>query len=151
MVTATSNLLIASILRKGVTYIHSAAYEPSVITLIHFLQKQGVQIIAGYDHTIEITGVSELPSHANFTNDYDYLESGTYIIAATLAAKNFLDIKHACISEHARFLQLLSRMGISTETLPNDTLRVHRAKKIYPIQLQTNIFPGITSDLQSPL
>ncbi len=38
MVTATENLLIASVLRDGTTHIHGAAYEPHVIDLVNFLR-----------------------------------------------------------------------------------------------------------------
>ncbi len=52
MVTATENLLTASVLRDGVTFIRLAAYEPHVIDLVNFFRHAGVEIETLYDHTI---------------------------------------------------------------------------------------------------
>ena len=54
MVTATENLLIASILRKGKTIIHNAAYEPHVIDLVNFFRSAGVSITTDYNHIITV-------------------------------------------------------------------------------------------------
>ena len=55
MVTATENLLTASVLREGDTYIRLSAYEPHVIDLVNFFRHAGVNIETQYDHTIFVT------------------------------------------------------------------------------------------------
>ncbi|MFZ4460994.1 MAG: UDP-N-acetylglucosamine 1-carboxyvinyltransferase [Patescibacteria group bacterium] len=151
MVTATENLLTASVLRDGVTYIHNAAYEPHVIDLVNFFRAQGIEIETRYDHVIVIKGVTELPEHAEYTVAYDYLESGTFVVIGALASEKYIDIEHACIPDLNRFLERLSVAGVHTEDLGNDTLRVYRAEHLKAIDVQTNVFPGVPSDLQSPL
>ncbi len=151
MVTATENLLIASVIRDGVTYIHNAAYEPHVIDLVNFFRSQGIEIETRYDHVIIVKGVSKLPEQAEYTVIYDYLESGTFVVMGALASKNFIDIEHACISDLNRFLNRLAAIGVRTEDRWNDTLRVYKSTHLKATDIQTNVFPGIPSDLQSPM
>lgn len=151
MVTATENLLTASVNRDGVTYIHNAAYEPHVIDLVNFFRTQGIEIETRYDHVIIVKGVKELPEHAEYKVAYDYLESGTFVVIGALASEKYIDIEHACIPDLNRFLERLSVAGVHTEDLGNDTLRVYRAEHLKAIDVQTNVFPGVPSDLQSPL
>ena len=75
MVTATENLLTASVLRKGTTVIHNAAYEPHVIDLVNALRGAGVQIETRYNHQIVVQGVDALPKKLEHTITTDYLES----------------------------------------------------------------------------
>ncbi len=72
------------------------------------------------------------------------------MIIGALAAKEYIDIHHAAIGDLDAFLERVHSTGVVTEDLGNDVLRVHRAKNIQPVDLQTNIFPGVPSDLQSP-
>ena len=150
MVTATENLLSAAVLRDGVTLIRLAAYEPHVIDLVRFYQNAGIEIDIGYDHTIRVVGVDAVKSHTEYHVTTDYLESGTFVIAGALAATTHIDIKNAGISDLRAFLERLHKTGVITENLGDDTLRVHRATELKAIDFQSNIFPGVPSDLGSP-
>jgi UDP-N-acetylglucosamine 1-carboxyvinyltransferase len=150
MVTATENLLTASVLREGVTHIHNAAYEPHVIDLVNFLRSAGVAIETRYDHRIIVQGCSSLPKQVEYTITSDYLEAGTFVIIGALAAESFIDIHHAAISDLDAFLERVHATGVVTEDRGGDVLRVYRAQHLRPVDLQTNIFPGVPSDLQSP-
>ncbi|MDD2745758.1 MAG: UDP-N-acetylglucosamine 1-carboxyvinyltransferase [Candidatus Gracilibacteria bacterium] len=151
MVTATENLLTASVMRSGTTIIHNAAYEPHVIDLVNALRSAGVQIETRYNHQIIVQGVEKLPTKLEYTITSDYLESGTFVILGALASKTHIDIEHAAISDLDAFLERVHAIGVRTEDLGNDTLRVFRSRNLTAIDLQTNIFPGVPSDLQSPL
>ena len=80
----------------------------------------------------------------------DYIESWTYIIIGALIAEDFLTIKNARIEDLYMFLEKLKEAWVRVEDMWNDTLKVYRADKIHSLSIQTNIFPGFPTDLQSP-
>ncbi len=90
--------------RKGTTRIFLSAIEPHVMSLIEFLNTHGARISIGYDHTIEIIGVSSLQENATGAVIADYIESGTFIVMGALASRDYLDIKDARIMDLHAFL-----------------------------------------------
>lgn len=151
MVTATENLLTASVLREGTTVIHNAAYEPHVIDLVNSLRSAGVSIETRYNHQIVVHGVASLPKQLEYTITSDYLESGTFVIIGALASAQYIDIMNARIADLDAFLERAHSIGVRTENLGNDTLRVFRSRDLVARDIQTNIFPWVPSDLQSPI
>lgn len=150
MVTATENLITGNVMRPGKTHIHSAAIEPHVMNLVHFLKWVGADITVNYDHTIDINGVETLASHGKHTIIHDYIESGTFIILWALASESYIDIVHARIGDLTTFLGKCREIGVRFEDLGDDTLRVYRSPNLKAVKFQTNIFPGFPTDLQSP-
>ncbi len=149
-VSSTENLIVANVLRNWVTIIKSAAIEPHVMNLISFLRRAGADIKIRYNHEIIISWVSKLSSDFEFEVVTDYIESGTYMIIWALASKEYLDIVDARIDDLYVFIEKLKEAWVRVEDLWNDTLRVYRAEKLKAIQVQTNLFPGFPTDLQSP-
>ena len=150
-VTPTENLIVANVLRKGKTTIRLSAIEPHVLNLIDFLREAWAEIFIRYDHTIIINGVSELKSDFYFRVVSDYIQAGTYIIIWALASKKYIDIENARIDDLYSFLEKLRESWVEFEDLWNDTLRVYKSESLKPVNIQTNIFPGFPTDLQSPL
>lgn len=99
-VTATENIVLASVLKKGTTVIHGAAPEPYVQDVCHMLNKMGAQISGIGTNTLTIQGVEKLHgvSHAVMP---DPIEMGTFIALAA-ATKSRLTIKN-CVPEFIRF------------------------------------------------
>lgn len=149
-VWSTENILVASVLRLWKTIIRNAATEPHVMNLIDFLRKAWANIKIRYNHEIIIEGVSALKSSFSFPIIHDYIESGTFMIIAALASKEYLDIENACIDDLYSFIEKLKEAWVTVEELGNDTLRVYKADKIEWIWVQTNVFPGFPTDIQSP-
>ena len=149
-VTATENALVTHVLRSGRTIIHLAAIEPHVICIIDMLRQAGAHITIRHDHTIEIQGVDHLTDTIEYTVIHDYIESGTFVILGALTARDHIDIHHARIMDLGSFLWRAREAGIRYEDLGNDTLRVYRSHELSAVKLQTNIFPGFPTDLQSP-
>lgn len=149
-VTATEALILANVTRKGLTRIFLSAIEPHVITLIEFLRAHGAKIAVGYDHTIEIEGVESMSEEAEGRVIADYIESGTFAVAAALNAKEYVDIVDARVGDLRAFLVKMAEAGVRYEILPNDTLRVYRSHSLRPVRIQTNFYPGFPTDLQSP-
>lgn len=82
-VTATENLLMASVLADGKTEIYNAACEPHIVDLANMLNQMGAQIEGAGTNLIRVTGVSSLHG-ATVRVGCDYIEAGSYIAAAAV-------------------------------------------------------------------
>jgi len=149
-VTVTENLLVANVLRKGTTTIRLAAIEPHVMNLVDFLRKAGANISIRYDHTIIVEWVEELKWNFEFEVVSDYIQSGSYMVIWALCSKEYIDIENARIEDLFFFIQKLKEIWVKIENLWNDKVRVYRSKNLKSTNIQTNIFPGFPTDLQSP-
>src|SRR5207245_9912956 len=81
-VLGTANVMMAAVLAEGVTLIESAACEPEVVDLAHFLNRMGARIVGAGSPTITINGVKELHG-AEHEVIPDRIETATFAIAAT--------------------------------------------------------------------
>lgn len=149
-VTSTENLIVANVLRPGVTTIELAAIEPHVMNLVTFLREAGADIKIRYNHTILVTGVKELKKEVQSEVISDYIESATFMVLAAITSKKYIDIKNARIEDLYAFILKLKEAGVKLEDLWNDTLRVYRSDNLKPVNIQTNIFPGFPTDAGSP-
>jgi UDP-N-acetylglucosamine 1-carboxyvinyltransferase len=91
-VTATENIIIASVLLFGTTKIYGAASDPYVSDLCHFLNSIGAKISGVGSHELIITGVHEFTSGKHFIM-YDPIEMGTFIALAA-GTKSHLTVKN---------------------------------------------------------
>lgn len=80
----------------------------------------------------------------------DYIVSGTLAIIGALISKEYIDIHEARIADLTAFLHVIGGMGVRYDTLGEDILRVYKTEHLQPTALQTNIYPGFPTDLQSP-
>lgn len=149
-VTSTENLIIANVLREWKTTIKLAAIEPHVTNLIDFLKLAWADIFVDYDHTIIINWVSNLNSNIWFEVVSDYIEAGTFMIIWALLAREYIDIENARIKDLYTFIEKLKEAWVRIEDMWDDKVRVWRANSIKAVSIQTNIFPGFPTDLQSP-
>ena len=148
-VGSTIVLLLTALNRKANTRIELAAYEPHVMNMVDMLRSAGANIALRYDHTIIVTP-APLAESMETRVISDYIVSGTMAIIAALTAKEYVDIHDARREDLSAFLHTIKQMGVKYEALGEDSLRVYRSKKLKPTTLQTNIFPGVPTDLQSP-
>lgn len=149
-VTGTENLIIANVLRKWQTVIKMAAIEPHVINLIDFLKLAWADIIVDYDHTITINWVDNLNSNLWFNVVSDYIESGTFMIIWAMLSREYMDIENARIKDLYAFIEKLREAWVRIEDMWDDKVRVWRSTNLKAVSIQTNIFPGFPTDLQSP-
>lgn len=149
-VTSTENLIVANVLRKWETIISLSAIEPHVMNVISFLRKAWANISIRYDHTIVINWVDKLNTEIDFDVQYDYIEAWTFIVIWALASEKYIDIKNACINELYSFIEKIKEAWVEVEDMWNDVLRVYRCDNLKAVNVQTNIFPGFPTDLQSP-
>lgn len=148
-VGSTIVLILAALGRTGTTTLELAAYEPHVMNVIELLRNAGADISLRYDHTI-IIKPSTLQKHLGGRVVGDYIVSGTLAIIGALTAEDYIDIHDARIGDLTAFLTSIEKMGVKFEKKDTDTLRVYRAKNLTATNIQTNIYPGFPTDLQSP-
>ncbi len=149
-VTSTENLIVANVLRDGITTIVLSAIEPHVMNVIGFLREAGADIKIRYNHTIVITWVKELKKEVEYEVISDYIESGTFMVLGALASKDYIDIKNARFDDLYSFIAKLKQAGVKIENIGNDTARVYRSNDLKKVDIQTNIFPGFPTDIGSP-
>lgn len=151
-VTATENILMISAFRTGRTIIELAAIEPHVMALIDFLRSLGILIEISHDHTITIDGIKHPPQKAETTVIHDYIESGTFIVLWALTANPVIEIKHARIHDLTFFLSKCREAWVRFDLdEDNDIIRVYNSRSnLKSVNIQTNIYPGFPTDLQSP-
>ena len=82
-VTATENILMASVLAAGTTEIYHAACEPHVVDLATMLNAMGAKITGAGTNLIRIEGVERLHG-CTARVGCDYIEAGSYLVAAAV-------------------------------------------------------------------
>ncbi|MCX6737436.1 MAG: UDP-N-acetylglucosamine 1-carboxyvinyltransferase [Candidatus Parcubacteria bacterium] len=152
-VTATENVLMLASLIPGKTILKIAATEPHVEDLIVFLNKMGAKIKNKGSHIYEIEGVKTLHG-AKHTLIPDTNEAGTYIVMGIALHSNLL-VKNV-IPEHLDLvLKKLEEMGGSFLSKKRkdglSDVQIRPSHQLKAAKIQTQIYPGIPTDLQSVL
>ncbi len=88
-VTATENVLMASVLAAGRTEIYNAACEPHICDLAKMLNSMGAKVSGAGSNRIIVDGVESL-SGCEAHVGCDYIEAGSYIAAAALTGGELL-------------------------------------------------------------
>ena len=146
-VTATENAIMGAVLAEGKTEIRLAAAEPHVADLCHFLNSMGAKITNIGTSTIKIDGVTELHG-TEYTITGDYLEAGTYAIAAVATGGDVL-IKGIQTDQLDSFWYKFREMGVDFE-LTENSVHILKTEKIKPVKIRTSVHPGFPTDLQAP-
>lgn len=170
-VTATENALMIAAAIPGKTRIRLAAAEPHVQDLCHFLNRMGAKISGIGTTELTVEGTKKLGG-AHYTITGDYLEAGTFAIAALLTGGE-ITIQGIQTSQLDSFWQKLDETGARYQLQTNEV-------KIFPLgtegrrplvkagrilaasrtdtfsflkavpQLRTAVYPGFPTDLQAP-
>ena len=82
-VTATENILMASVLAKGKTEIYNAASEPHIFDLANMLVAMGAKIEGAGTNRLLVEGVERLTG-CTVRVGCDYIEAGSYVAAAAV-------------------------------------------------------------------
>ena len=147
-VLGTANLMMAATLADGETVIESAACEPEVVDLAHFLNAMGAKISGAGSPTITIEGVKKLHG-AEHEIIPDRIETATFAIAAA-ATNGEITIKN-CRSEHLRaVLDKLGEAGVSLQQR-GSSLVVRRGKKLSAADVTTLPYSGFPTDVQAQM
>ncbi|MFH1533529.1 MAG: UDP-N-acetylglucosamine 1-carboxyvinyltransferase [Nitrospirota bacterium] len=147
-VTATENAIMAAVLAEGESEIRLAAAEPHVQDLCNFLNEMGAKISGIGTNYIKIQGVSVL-NGTTYRITGDYLEAGTFAIAAT-ATKGDVLIKGINPGHLDSLWQKLNEMGANF-SLNGDSVHIKESPKLKAVKmLRTAVYPSFATDLQAP-
>jgi UDP-N-acetylglucosamine 1-carboxyvinyltransferase len=147
-VTATANMLMAATLATGQTVIESAAMEPEVSDLAHFLNSMGARIAGIGSHVLTIEGVSTLQG-AQYSVIPDRIEAGTFLIAAAIT-QGELWVKDADIRHLRALIDKLREAGIQVQK-ENNSIYVRATKRPHAVDIITLPYPGFPTDLQAQM
>ncbi len=143
-VTATENLLLASVLSSGKLLIQGAALEPQVQDLISLLNKMGAKIKVVGSHSFQVEGVKRL--HGVTHNIVsDFLEAGTFIVAGALTPGTVV-VKTVIPAHLTLFLAKLRELGVNFEVGQNQ-VSVSYSPEIKKSKIQALPYPGFPTDL----
>ncbi|MCL5784015.1 MAG: UDP-N-acetylglucosamine 1-carboxyvinyltransferase [Patescibacteria group bacterium] len=145
-VTATENLILATVLGKKTVTLRNCAKEPHVVDLCKQLLQMGAKIEGVGTDSLKITGVEKLHG-TKFRIGADFVEVGTYVVAAAVTGgKVKIEGIEQAYLEPA--LTPLESFGIKIEK-NDDSITVHPSKLKSVEKLVTNIWPGFPTDLMS--
>ena len=155
-VTGTANIIMASVLAKGVTTIYNAACEPYIQQLCHLLNHMGANISGIASNLITIVGVEKLhgASHKILP---DMIEVGSFIGMAAMMGKG-VRIKNVSIKNLGLIPDAFRRLGIKIDVDGDDLIIPHQSHYQIPTFIDGTImtladapWPGLTPDLLSVL
>ena len=121
-VTATENLVMAAALARGTTILRNVASEPHVQNLCRMLELMGVGFQGIGTNTLTIEGRESLHG-CEFRIASDYLEVGSFIGLAACTGSD-ITIRNADRPQLRRILMMFDRLGVHTEPVGDDDLRV---------------------------
>lgn len=145
-VTATENLILASVLGKKEVVLRNCAKEPHIQDLCRMLSQMGAKVEGIGTDTLKIQGVSKLFG-TKFRIGIDFIEVGTYAVAAAITGGK-IKIEGIDDTDLDPICSALTGFGIRMETGERFiTFWVEKLKS--PSRLTTNIWPGFPTDLMS--
>lgn len=145
---ATINIMLAAVKAKGKTTIENAAREPEIIDVANLLNKMGADIKGAGTDVIRINGVEKLHGTTHSIIP-DRIEAGTYIAMAAAVGKG-ITVKNVLHEHLESFLAKLTEMGVNMD-IGEDSIFVHEAKDLRPVNVKTYPYPGFATDLQQPI
>lgn len=155
-VTGTANIIMASVLAKGITTIYNAACEPYIQQLCHLLNQMGANISGIASNLITIVGVEKLhgASHKILP---DMIEVGSFIGMAAMMGKG-VRIKDVSLKNLGLIPDAFRRLGIKIDVDGDDLIIPHQSHYQIPTFIDGTImtladapWPGLTPDLLSVL
>lgn len=145
-VGATENLMMAASLIEGITIIKNAAKEPEISDLSSVLNKMGASVEGAGTDLIRIKGVKKLSGFKHKVIP-DRIEAGTFLILAAACAKK-LAVKNAFAGHLGILIDKLKKSGAKID-ISDESITVSKAKKIKPVNIKTQVYPGYPTDLQA--
>ena len=148
-VGATQNAILAAVLAKGRTIIYGGAIEPEVTELVEFLNQAGADIVLNKRMQYVIQGVKTLHG-TEFWIASDRIVAGTYLMAG-VATRGKILLHHVPVHQMEMVFRALEGLGAKL-SIQGDDVYVSGADSVKPIMyLETSVYPGFPTDLQSPL
>ena len=147
-VLGTTNVMMAATLAEGTTMIESAACEPEVADLGEFLNAMGAKVTGAGTPRVTIEGVEHLKG-TEHTVIPDRIEAGTFIMAAAGTNGN-VTVRNVRLDHLMAVMDKLREVGVDVER-SGDGVQVASARRLEPVDVTTQPYPGFPTDLQAQL
>jgi len=148
-VGGTENIIMAAALAQGTTTILNAAKEPEIVQLCEMIAHAGVKIEGIGTNELTIEGTCGEPLHFVEPVEIipDRIEAGTYLCAGAITHSTITlnKVNHSHIRAS---IDKLESMGCTFE-LDQDTITIHPASHLKPVNLITLEYPGFPTDMQA--
>ena len=148
-VLGTINVMCAASLAEGETILVGAACEPEVSDCAEMLNKMGARIKGHGTPEIRIEGVEKLVGTEHRVIP-DRIECGTFMIAAAIT-NGELELKHCNLDHLIAVTGPAGGSGGADAARENGTVFVTAARRINPVEMTTQPYPGFPTDLQAQL
>ena len=153
-VTGTANIVMASVLAKGVTTIYNAACEPYLQQLCRMLVLMGAKIEGIGSNLLKITGVSELGGTEHVILP-DMIEIGSFIALAAMN-RSSITVKDVAYDELGMIPEVFRKLGVNLERRGDDIYVPEQESYVIDSFLDGSIlniadapWPGLSPDLLS--
>ena len=147
-VGASQQGILAAVLAKGTTRLFHCSSEPEVQWLVRFLNSRGADIVWENHEDICIHGVEELHD-IEFEIPPDRIVAGTYLCAGAIT-RGQVTLENVILEEIQAFLDVYQKMGGQYEVNSGKLLTDSRKVEYAIPYLETEVYPGFPTDLQSP-
>src|SRR3954453_22230498 len=147
-VLGTLNVLTAAVLAEGEKVLVGAACEPEVVDCAELLIKRGAKIRGHGTPEIRIDGVDKLIGCEHRIIP-DRIETGTFMIAAAIT-NGELELKNCNLDHLIAVQDRLDEVGVKIQR-QNGTIFVSSSRRLNPVEMTTQPFPGFPTDLQAQL
>jgi UDP-N-acetylglucosamine 1-carboxyvinyltransferase len=147
-VLGTANAMMAAVLAEGVTVIEMAACEPEVVDLANFLNRCGAAVTGQGTPRLVVEGVKDLHG-CEYRIIPDRIEAGTFMIAAAIT-NGELTLENCRLDHLMAFVDRLTAIGVIVEKSEKG-VTVSSARRLEPVDVTTQPFPGFPTDLQAQL
>ncbi len=147
-VTGTANVMMAATLARGTTTIEMAACEPEVVDLADLLNAMGAKIRGHGTPRIVIEGVRSL-SGCRHRLIPDRIEAATFMVAAAITNGD-VTVGNCRPAHQMAVIDRLRRIGVEVERNGRG-VAVSSARRLNPVDLVTQPFPGFPTDVQAQL
>ena len=144
-VGTTENCIFFAVLAKGHSLIENIAIEPEIIELIALLNKMGADIKFIDERKIRINGGLTLFG-VKYEIIGDRLDAASWAILAC-ATNGSITVKGINYNLLDNFLPIFSKVGGGYKILDEKTIVFFRNKNLEPITIETNPYPGFSTDL----
>lgn len=147
-VGATESCIYLAILAEGRTVISNAAIEPEINELITMLRAMGAIVYTSSGREIKIDGVRSLRG-TRMEILGDRIEAASL---ASLACASKGDVTVTGIRPEilGNFLPYYEQAGGGVELVGSDAMRFFRRSTLKPSILETDVYPGFSTDWQQP-
>ncbi len=148
-VGATENIMMASVLLRGVTKIYNSAKEPEIEDLQNFLNSMGAKISGAGTSTIEIEGVEHLGG-TEYEPISDRIIAGTYLIACCAVGGKIM-LKRASREHNMALISKLKSAGAKISCGKEGLVISATGRPKSVANIETMPFPGFPTDLQNQI